>query len=63
MADGSKGRLYGVKAIADHLGVSARTVERWISRGLDVPIMMVGGRYVAYPEDLAQWCRRRSRVA
>lgn len=56
--------LRGVKAIADFLGVSDRTVERWIATDeTDFPIYRCGGRWSAHTGDLRRWQRARGRAA
>lgn len=56
--------LRGVKAIADFLGVSDRTVERWIvTDETDFPIYKCGGRWAAHTGDLRRWQRLRGRSA
>jgi hypothetical protein len=53
-------KLEGVKAIADFLGVTERTVRRWCRARLvaDIPILRAGGRYFAFEGDLQEWVRR-----
>lgn len=52
--------LRGIKAIAEYVGVTGRTVERWIATGQpDLPVMRVGGRWVAHTEELLAWMQRR----
>lgn len=55
-------RLDGVKQIAGKFGVSERTVERWCAKREEkqIPILKVGGRYVAYEADLEAWTRGRT---
>lgn len=50
-------RLEGVKQIADWARVSERTVRRWcvVRAKQQIPILKVGGRYMAYEADLAAW--------
>lgn len=50
-------RLEGVKRIADWAGKSERTVKRWcaVRHEKRIPILKIGGRYVAYEADLAAW--------
>lgn len=54
--------LRGVKAIAEFLGVTVRTVERWLVAGrADFPASRIGGRWVAHTADLREWTRRWKR--
>lgn len=55
--------LRGVKAIADFLGVTDRTVRRWICGPKGFPIHRVGGRYTAHTADLREWGRRNGGAA
>lgn len=48
-------RLLSKKTIAGRLGVSVRTVERWISDGL--PTRTVFGAVRCNPHDVADWLR------
>lgn len=63
------GWLYGVKAIAGFLGVTERTVLRWMAdramlSGPDgFPVHRVGGRWFAHPEELRRWTAGRGRSA
>lgn len=50
--------LRGVKAIADFLGVSDRTVKRWIASAAGFPVHRVGGHYAAHTADLRTWTAR-----
>ncbi len=53
---GKDGWLYGVKAIAGFVGVSERTVARWLETDeTDFPVSKVGGRWSAHPDDLRRW--------
>ena len=61
MAPPTPARLDGWKAIAEHLGRDARTVQRWrVERGL--PVHRVpgakGGTVFAYPSELDAWLRQ-----
>lgn len=52
--------LYGVKAIAGHVGVSRATVERWLAdESSGCPAFRVGGRWVAISGEVVEWLRRR----
>jgi hypothetical protein len=53
-------KLEGVKAIADFVGVTERTVRRWCRARVvaGVPILKAGGRYFAFEGDLVEWLRR-----
>ena len=53
-------KLVGVKAIADCVGVTERTVRRWCRSRLvvGIPILKAGGRYFAFEADLRAWMRR-----
>jgi hypothetical protein len=57
--------IYGVKAIAGHVGVSERTVARWLDEPevFDFPALRVGGRWAVHPDQLARWMERRGLVA
>lgn len=46
-------RLWGQKGIANHCGVTTRTVQNWIKRG--APIRKTGGRYWANPDHIDAW--------
>lgn len=50
--------LRGVKAIADFLGVTDRTVRRWIASAAGFPVHRVGGRYTAHTGELRAWTAR-----
>lgn len=53
------GWIYGVKAIADFLGVGDRTLKRWLQAGEQgLPVFKIGGRWGAHPEDLRRWKRQ-----
>lgn len=52
--------LRGVKAIADFLGVTDRTVRRWIVAAKGFPVHRVGGRYAAHTADLRAWTARQA---
>lgn len=54
--------LRGVKAIADFLGVSDRTVKRWIASAAGFPVHRVGGHYTAHTGELRTWTARGGRV-
>ena len=47
------GVLWGWNAIADYLGVTTRTAQRW--RCLGLPASYLNGRVKAWPEDLRVW--------
>lgn len=53
--------IYGRKAIAGFLGVSERTVARWLEgpEELNFPALRVGGRWAAHPDQLARWMAGR----
>src|ERR1700755_3564923 len=55
-------RLDGWKAVADYLGRSSRTVQRWhLDHGL--PVRRIGadlGSIFAYPDELDGWLRERN---
>ena len=53
--------LRGVKAIADFLGVSDRTVKRWIASAEGFPVHRIGGHYAANTADLRGWTARAGR--
>ena len=55
-------RLEGVKQIANWAKVSERTVHRWceVRAEKHIPILKIGGRYVAYEADLAAWIGQRT---
>lgn len=55
MAKEGEMELRGLKAIADFLEVSDRTVKRWIADGRGVPVKRIGGRLRAYPGQLRAW--------
>lgn len=51
--------IYGVKAIAGFLGVSERTMKRWLVEDeTDLPVTKIGGRWSAHPDDLRRWKRQ-----
>lgn len=53
-------RLIGAERIAHELGVSARTVKRWVRNPqIDIPVTKIGGRYSAFLADLRNWMRVR----
>lgn len=54
--------LEGVKSIAAFVGVSERTVHRWCAERCErgIPIRKIGGRYVAYEQDLEAWATARA---
>lgn len=60
---GKVGWLYGVKAIADHLGVTDRTVRRWMKTRPDFPARRVGGRIFALAEELEKWTTSETMAA
>jgi hypothetical protein len=49
--------IYGRKAIAGYLGVSERTVARWLDEPevADFPAIKIGGRWAAHPDQMARW--------
>lgn len=55
-------KLEGVKAIADFMGVTERTVRRWCAArrlgSAGAPILKVGGRYLAFEADLRGWAEQ-----
>lgn len=55
-------RLEGVKAIADFMGVTERTVHRWCAARVaaGIPILKIGGRYAAFEADLRGWVEGRA---
>jgi predicted site-specific integrase-resolvase len=60
-----KGKLIlGVKAISGFVGVSDRTLGRWlVDGGADFPVYKLGGRWAADSDDLARWMKRRAVAA
>ena len=48
--------LHGWKKIASHLSVDPKTARKYFKQ-LGLPVHKVGGRYVAYAEELDQWKR------
>jgi len=52
--------LLSIRAVADHLDVSIKTVRRWIERG-DLAAFKVGHQWRIDPEDLDRflWQQRR----
>lgn len=56
--------LRGVKAIADFLGVSDRTVRRWIATAAaGFPVHRIGGRYAAHTAELRTWTAPAAKLA
>lgn len=54
------GELRGVKAIAEFLGVSDRTVERLlVTDQTEMPVSRIGGRWIADADDLRDWALRK----
>jgi len=60
MAANSNPPLLSIRAVADHLDVSIKTVRRWIERG-DLAAFKVGHQWRIDPEDLDRflWQQRR----
>ena len=57
-------KMLSIRAVADHLDVSIKTVRRWIARG-DLFAFKVGGQWRIDPDDLERflWRQRRSMPA
>lgn len=54
--------LYGAKAIADFVGVTERTVRRWIADDEPgFPVLRGKGRWFAHSGDLRRWLSRQRR--
>jgi predicted DNA-binding transcriptional regulator YafY len=55
-------KLVGGKAIADFMGVTERTVQRWCRdrAAAGAPILKIGGRYAAFEADLRGWAEGRA---
>lgn len=63
--EGSPGRIDSWKAIAQYLGRSARTLQRW-QRAYGLPVHRLGGdssSVFAYADELDAWLRSRSAAA
>jgi len=60
MASETSNKLLSIRAVADHLDVSIKTVRRWIERG-DLAAFKVGHQWRIDPEDLDRflWQQRR----
>ena len=54
-------KMLSIRAVADHLDVSTKTIRRWIDRG-GLPAFKLGGRWRIDPDDLERflWRQRRS---
>jgi len=52
--------LRSIRAVADHLDVSTKTVRRWIDRG-ELSDFKVGSQWRIHPDDLEHflWQQRR----
>jgi excisionase family DNA binding protein len=61
MATQSTTPLRSIGQVADHLGVSTKTVRRWIHNG-ELAAFQVGRQWRISPDDLERflWQRRRS---
>ncbi|MCB1776531.1 MAG: helix-turn-helix domain-containing protein [Candidatus Competibacteraceae bacterium] len=54
---------WSVKAVAEHLSVSSRTVERWISAG-NLPAVKIGRRLVRIPRQAVRaFIARQARLS
>jgi hypothetical protein len=54
------GWLSGKKEIANHLGVTGRTVSRLFTKYRDFPVHMIGRRMMAKPKDLDSWVKKHA---
>ena len=56
--------MLSIRAVADHLDVSTKTIRRWIDRG-ELLAFKVGSQWRIHPEDLERflWRQRRSMPA
>ena len=61
MAD-QDGWLTGRKEIADHLGVTGRTVTRMWKKYADFPVRVVDGRFTVKVSTLNEWMQKRPHV-
>ena len=54
-------KMLSIRAVADHLDVSIKTIRRWIDRG-DLLAFKLGGQWRIDPDDLERflWRQRRS---
>ena len=54
-------KMLSIRAVADHLDVSIKTIRRWIKCG-DLLAFKVGGQWRIDPDDLERflWRHRRS---
>lgn len=57
-ADVGQPLLKSKKGMALQLGVSARTLDRWIQCGLDVPFHVIRGRRWFNPDEVLAWVGR-----
>jgi len=48
------GKIWGMVAIADHIGRSPTWVKKWKAR-LDIPIVKIGGHWCGRVTDLDRW--------
>ncbi|MCE5306354.1 MAG: helix-turn-helix domain-containing protein [Acidobacteriales bacterium] len=54
-------KLQGMKAIANHVGMSEDTILRWIeTRGF--PAARIGGLYLAETDDIVAWQLRQQAI-
>ena len=54
-------RIEGVKGIAAFLGVSERSVWRWVrDPERAAPIRKVGGRHFAFEDELEAWTEKKA---
>ena len=54
-------KMLSIRAVADRLDVSTKTIRRWIDRG-DLLAFKLGGQWRIDPDDLGRflWRQRRS---
>jgi hypothetical protein len=54
------GWLSGRKDIANHLGMTGRTVSRLVIKYRDFPVSFIGRRMMAQRKDLDAWVRKHA---
>lgn len=52
--------LSGRKDIANHLGVTGRTVSRLLTKYRDFPVSFIGRRMMAKPKELDAWVQKHA---
>jgi excisionase family DNA binding protein len=54
--------LKGWKAIANYLGTTYRTIQRWEAKGLTIPVWQVDRDVMIHEDELIRWLKKHKRT-